>query len=732
MRALRGTPDLKPGGMRFLSAGERGLVVELGYEVSLEINAQVRALAFVLAAARIPGLVEVVPTYRSLGLEYDPLTISFDEVEQRVREVAARIDPEILPVLKLIRVPTVYGGIYGPDLPFVAEHAGLSEAEVIRLHTQPTYHVYMIGFTPGYTYLGGLPERLHTPRLDSPRLKVPKGSVGIGGSQTGIYPVESPGGWRIIGRTYLTLFDPSGEIPTPIQPGDTVQFVPITETEYLAASREPRLESREQRAESRGRRAESREPRAETGEPSAGRRAPGAESVGTNEIDQGGTRLSSLGSQDLIEVLRPGLLTTVQDRGRVGYQKFGVPVSGAVDEIALRVGNILVGNPQGAAALEITALGPELRFLADAVVALTGAEVEADLDGRSVPWYQSFRIRAGQALDVRTCTRGLRAYLAVAGGIDVPVLLGSRSTCLVAGFGGFHGRGLAPSDVLRVGAPSAPAANLSGREVPGEWRPRRESRATVRVVLGPQDDAFTEEGRRTFLESVYRVSPHADRMGCRLDGPAIAHRASADIISDWIPPGGVQIPGDGKPIVLLADRQTTGGYPKIATVIGPDIPLVAQSRPGDALRFRAVSVKEAQAIALEIEAALEDLPARLLIAERWTYGAELGEVPGEIPMATAGDVPRAVPSRVKEAAAVSSPLPALVVKVLGSPGDVIVAGQPLVVLMAMKKEHSVVAPRAGRIAEVRVREGDTVAAGDLLVTIEPAAKAGGRVRGGEA
>ena len=698
MRALRGTPDLKPGGMRFLSAGERGLVVELGTEVSLEINAQVRALAFVLAAARIPGLVEVVPTYRSLGLEYDPLTTSFDEVEQRVREVAARIDPEILPVPKLIRVPTVYGGIYGPDLPFVAEHAGLSEAEVIRLHTQPTYHVYMIGFTPGYTYLGGLPERLHTPRLDSPRLKVPKGSVGIGGSQTGIYPVESPGGWRIIGRTSLTLFDPSGEIPTPIQPGDTVQFVPITETEYLRVT--------------------SQEPRAATGD--------------LTSRNQLGSRLSAQGSTGAIEVLRPGLLTTVQDRGRVGYQKFGVPVSGAVDEIALRVGNILVGNPQGAAALEITALGPELRFLADAVVALTGAEVEADLDGRSVPWYQSFRIRAGQALDVRTCTRGLRAYLAVAGGIDVPVLLGSRSTCLVAGFGGFHGRGLAPSDVLRVGAPSAPAANLSGREVPGEWRPRRESSATVRVVLGPQDDAFTEEGRRTFLESVYRVSPHADRMGCRLDGPVIAHRSSADIISDWIPPGGVQIPGDGKPIVLLADRQTTGGYPKIATVIGPDIPLVAQSRPGDALRFRAVSVKEAQAIALEIEAALEDLPARLLIAERWTYGAELGEVPGEIPMATAGDVPRAVPSRVKEAAAVSSPLPALVVKVLGSPGDVIVAGQPLVVLMAMKKEHSVVAPRAGRIAEVRVREGDTVAAGDLLVTIEPAEKAGGRVRGGEA
>lgn len=594
-------------GVRFLPAGERGLVVEFGSEVSLEINTQVRALAFALTAARIPGLVEVVPAYRSLGLEYDPLTTSFDEVERRVRELAERIDPSILPMPKLIRIPTAYGGTNGPDLPFVAVHAGLGEAEVIRLHSQATYHVYMIGFTPGYTYLGGLPERLHTPRLPSPRLKVPKGSVGIGGSQTGIYPVDSPGGWRIIGRTHLNLFDPSREIPTPIQPGDTVQFVPITEEEYLSAER--------------------RAPSAEGGEPRAEPRE-------MPSITAGGARRSNLGAQGSIEVLRPGLLTTVQDRGRIGYQKFGVPVSGAVDEIALRVGNILVGNPQGAAALEITALGPQLRFLGDAVAALTGAEVDADLDGKPVLWYQSFLVRAGQVLDVRTCTRGLRAYLAVAGGVDVPILLGSRSTCLVASFGGFHGRALAVGDILRVGAPSGPLTSLRGREIPGEWRPHHGSPPTVRVVLGPQDDAFSEEGRRTFLDSVYRVTPHADRMGCRLDGPVIAHRSSADIISDWIPLGGVQVPGDGKPIILLADRQTTGGYPKIATAIGPDIPLVAQSRPGDALRFRAVSVTEAQAIAREVEAALGALPARLLSAESWTYSAELGEIPGEIRLST--------------------------------------------------------------------------------------------------
>src|SRR5574341_322117 len=376
--------------MRFLPAGDRGLIVELGNEINLEINEQVRALAIGIETARIPGLTEVIPTYRSVGVEFNPLMTSFEEMQGRIRDVAAHLDPRGLSTPKLVRVPTVYGGEYGPDLSFVAEHAGLSQAEVIQGHSRVPYHVYMIGFTPGYVYLGGLPERLHTPRLPSPRIRVPGGSVAIGGAQTGIYSVESPGGWRLIGRTSLNLFDPTCEIPTPIVPGDAVEFVPTTEADFLRAA--------------------NREMTEEVSSPS---------------------RLSALGAQGSIEVLRPGFLTTVQDRGRFGYQKFGVPAGGAVDGVALRVANVLVGDPQGAAALEITALGPQLRFLADAVVALTGAEVQADLVGRPVPWYQSFLVRAGQTLDVQTCTRGLRSYLAVAGGIDVPVLLGSRSTCQI-------------------------------------------------------------------------------------------------------------------------------------------------------------------------------------------------------------------------------------------------------------------------------------------------------------
>jgi biotin-dependent carboxylase-like uncharacterized protein len=425
-------------------------------------------------------------------------------------------------------------------------------------------------------------------------------------------------------------------------------------------------------------------------------------------------------SRASIEVLRPGLLTTVQDRGRFGYQKFGVPVSGAVDEIALRVANVLVGNPQGAAALEVTALGPQLRFLTDAVVALAGAEVEADLDGRPVSWYKSFRIRARQALDMRTCTRGLRAYLAVAGGIDVPVLLGSRSTCLVARFGGFRGRALATGDGLAVGPPSAPLLDLAEREVPEGWRPRHGASVVLRVVMGPQDDAFTEEGLRTFLESVYRVSPNADRMGYRLDGAAIAHKGSADILSDWVPLGGVQVPGDGKPIILLADRQTTGGYTKIATVIKPDISLVAQLRPGDTLVFQAVPVAEAQAVACRIEADLLALPDHLITAESWIYAAELGEVPGGISLPLRGDVPQVAPTVMEppSRATVRCPMPAVVIRVVVHAGEMVAAGQLLFLLQAMKMEFEVAAPRAGRLVEVNVREGDAVGAGDVMARVD--------------
>jgi len=588
--------------IRYLAAGDGGLVVEFGATVDVAVNNQVRALALTLEAARIPGLLEVIPTYRSLGVQYDPARLGVEELRARIEEVLTTLDAAQLPPPRVVRVPTCYGGEFGPDLPFVVEHSGLSEAEVVELHSRTPYHVHMIGFTAGFAYLGGLPEKLHTPRLPSPRTKTPRGAVGIGGSQTGAYAAETPGGWRLIGRTPLPLFDPLRDPPTPMLPGDTVRFDPISRAEY------DRLEREFQQA-------------ADSGQPAArplGNQA--TRQLGRSESRDCPVAQSPLTSREAFEVVRAGLLTTVQDRGRIGCQKFGVTVSGAVDEVALRVGNILVGNDQNAAGLEISLLGPRLRFRADAVLALTGAELDADLDGQPVPWYEAFRIRTGQVLDIRHCTKGLRAYLTLGGGIDVLVRLGSCSTSLAAGFGGFEGRALRDGDVLSVGPAVGAPVRFAGRGAATCWRPEFGSSQTVRIVFGPQEDAFTEMGRRTLVESTYEVSPSSDRMGCRLEGPAIRHVGPADIISDWIPLGGIQVPGNGKPIVLLADRQTTGGYTKIATVIGPDIPRVAQLRPGETLRFQGISLGEAQAAARALERDLNQADTDLTDQMLWSDG----------------------------------------------------------------------------------------------------------------
>ena len=218
--------------IRFLDGGESCLVVELGEAINVALNRQVRAMDLALEQARVEGVLEAVPTYRSLAIYYDPLIIGRDALRQQVSRCYDSLGGQDDRTPQVVEIPTVYGGEYGPDLEFVARYSGLSPEEVIRLHSEPLYHVYMLGFMAGFPYLGDLAERLAVPRLSTPRLKVPGGSVGIGGKQTGVYPIESPGGWRIIGRTSLLLFNPSSEVPTPILPGDKVRFVSIVPHVY--------------------------------------------------------------------------------------------------------------------------------------------------------------------------------------------------------------------------------------------------------------------------------------------------------------------------------------------------------------------------------------------------------------------------------------------------------------------------------------------------------------------
>lgn len=299
-------------------------------------------------------------------------------------------------------------------------------------------------------------------------------------------------------------------------------------------------------------------------------------------------------------VVEPGLLTTVQDLGRLGYQRVGIPPSGPMDRAAFVVANRLVGNPDGAAGLEMTIKGPRLEARGDALVAVTGAEMGFTVNGRPAPAWTAVRVRAGDVLGFQMASAGCRAYLAVAGGIDVAPALGSRATYLRGRLGGLGGRALRKGDALPVGSAPVPGAR-EGRTVPPARRPAYPAEVECRVILGPQADRFTDEGIAAFLGGPYEVTPQADRMGYRLKGPVIAHARGHDIVSDGIPLGGIQVPGEGQPIVLLVDRQTAGGYTKIATVISVDIGRIGQTRPGQRVRFRRVELVEAHA-ALAAEA----------------------------------------------------------------------------------------------------------------------------------
>jgi antagonist of KipI len=275
------------------------------------------------------------------------------------------------------------------------------------------------------------------------------------------------------------------------------------------------------------------------------------------------------------------MLTTVQDAGRWGWQSHGVPVAGPMDPRAHRLANLLVGNPETCATLEITLIGPELQFGADTTVAVTGADCEVTVNGTAVPMNETVFMDLGSILRIGTRRRGARAYLGVGGGIDVPPVFGSRATHLPSRMGGLGGRALAAGDRLPIGVAAGKRARRRAAPVS-----LPDGGARVRVMPGPHDMWFARQAIDALDNSRYTVTPQSDRMGYRLDGPALTRRGIGDIISDATAPGSVQVPASGSPILLMADRQTSGGYPKIATVITADIGLAGQLVPGDWIEFR--------------------------------------------------------------------------------------------------------------------------------------------------
>jgi len=523
---------------RIREAGDSALLLELDDVIDPAINARAVAIAATVRAEALDGVRDVVSTYRTVAVHFDPLIADAEAVRAAVERASASAPSEVPG--RHVEVPVQYGGDAGPDLAEVASFAGLSPDATAAVHADAEYRVFMLGFLPGFAYMGSVDRRIAMPRRETPRVRVPSGSVGIAGPQTGVYPRESPGGWRLIGRTGVRVFDPSLAEPCIFAPGDAVRFTATRAAEFTTQSP-------------------------------------------TTTFPQG-----EASHRRQITVIRPGLFTTIQDRGRWGRQATGVPVSGALDRVSHGVANALVGNESDAATLEVTLLGPEIRIDVDAVIAIAGADLSARIDRTDVSIHTPIACKAGSVLQFGERRRGARAYVAFDGGIDTPTTFGSRATSALCALGGLDGRAIMAGDRLPLGAPTVPPRT---RRIDLPSLP--EGGARLRVLPGPQDEFFPPDAFDRMRRARFTITSRSDRMGYRLEGARLPRIEGREMISDATFVGGIQVPTSGEPIMLMADRQTTGGYPQIATVITADLPLAGQLRPGDWVEFEPCTRRDA-------------------------------------------------------------------------------------------------------------------------------------------
>lgn len=474
-----------------------------------------------------------------------------------------------------VLVEVVYDG---PDLDDVAALRGTSPEAVAAAHAEATWTAAFCGFSPGFAYLTSADGAWDTPRLASPRPRVPAGSVALAGPYSGCYPADSPGGWRLIGRTQAPLWDPRSDPPALLVPGTRVRFLDVT---------------------GRARR------------PDAGGAGPEGTTGPGMTPDRGGDLAGSADDRSLareatLEVLGAGVRTLVEDLGRAGHAGWGVGRSGAADRGAHRLANRLLGNDEADATLEILAGGLELRALRPTIVAIAGAPVACAVDGRPAPFAEPVYLRGGARLRLGTPSAGLRTYLAVLGGIAAPATLGSRSRDTIARLGPeplkVGDRIAASTHAVRtdetglVGLAVGPAGRgrAAFRETTGAgseaaaamaFRGPDRAGAVLGGTWGPRADWFTKAARDLLARASWRVRPDSDRVGVRCEGPALIRSVRSELPSEPVVRGSIQVPPSGRPIIFLADHPTTGGYPVIGVLDPAAVDMLAQARPGDSVRI---------------------------------------------------------------------------------------------------------------------------------------------------
>jgi KipI family sensor histidine kinase inhibitor len=468
-----------------------------------------------LTARPLPGVVDVVPAASTVLVR---CSSDVGDLESRLSSMSPLTPAELS--ADPVTIPVCYDG---EDLADVAKAAGMSADEVVSVHSGAEYTVAFTGFAPGFGYLTGLDERLRLPRRDTPRTRVPAGAVAVAGEFTGVYPRPSPGGWHLLGRTTAPLWDVTRDPPALLRPGTKVRFDAVSSL------------------------------------------PPASESASETSVVSGG-----------IEVVHCGPMGTIQDTGRPSYASLGVGRSGFADPASAALANRLVGNVPSAACLELS-FGATLTFHEATRVAVTGATCALTRDDRGEAMNAPFTVSAGQTLEIGPATVGLRAYVAIRGGVAVPPTLDSRSTDVLSGLGPDP---LAPGVVLPIGdAIEGPPPPVEVAPVPT----LATGDLTIHVHPGPRDDWFTDAS--ALYEARYEVMSESNRVGVRLSGPALARSRGGELPTEGMVAGSVQIPPSGQPIVFLADHPVTGGYPVIAVVCAADLARLAQARPGQGLRF---------------------------------------------------------------------------------------------------------------------------------------------------
>lgn len=577
---------------KICAAGDKAVSVVFGSVISKEINGRVRALKNALLSLEVDGITEMVTTYAALAVHFEPALIRRKDLIAKIEAVlpgilAAETEAGQLKEApahgcgeagQVKEIPVLYGGEAGPDLSDCAAKEGKTEEEIVRIHTSHEHYIYMLGFSPGHPYSARDEEPFSFGRRETPRVRIPERSVVVQRNLTNITPFSQPCGWQVIGSTPLDITDYRRSEPFLFEAGDRLKFKAIDRAEY------DRIREKEEKR----RQAEKES----------------VEAIFGDSLGDGPAGGCGDSSADL-EILSPGLMTTVQDDGRYGYQTYGVSPAGPMDARAFHLADLLAGNAQNTAALELCVTGPEIRVNKNTTVALCGADFGMRIDGVPVPSYAGVPVQKGQVISFTPAKRGRYGYLAFRGGIYVPEVMGSRATLMKNQLGGVSGRKLMAGDRLRMGFGLLAGGAL--RSLPPEVPAAKEETVTLRVVRGPQDDMFTKESLRYFFNHGAVVTDACDRQGARLQARPLEFTGAKDIVSDGISFGAIQVPGDGQPILLLADRQTTGGYAKLGTVITADLGKAGQLQPGQQVRFVEVSPETAELIYLREYEALRKL-----------------------------------------------------------------------------------------------------------------------------